>query len=68
MNVLIVRLSAMGDVIHALPLAAALRSAGHRVGWAVEKPFAPLLAGNPAIDTVIELQTRRWRRRAWRSG
>ncbi|HET7453579.1 MAG TPA: glycosyltransferase family 9 protein [Thermoanaerobaculia bacterium] len=68
MNVLIVRLSAMGDVIHALPLAAALRSAGHRVGWAVEKPFAPLLAGNPAIDTVFELDTRRWRRRAWRPG
>jgi heptosyltransferase-1 len=66
-NVLIVRLSAMGDVIHALPLAANLARAGHRVAWAVEKPFAPLLAGNPSIASVIEVQTRRWRRRLWRS-
>jgi heptosyltransferase-1 len=58
----------MGDVIHALPLAAAVRRAGHRVGWAVEGPFAPLLAGHPAIEAVIETQTRRWRRRAWRPG
>ena len=66
MNVLVVRLSAMGDVIHALPLAANLKRAGHRVGWAIEKPFAPLLDGNPSVDAVIEVQTRRWRRRAWR--
>jgi len=66
-NVVIVRLSAMGDVIHALPLAANLARAGHRVAWAVEKPFAPLLAGNPSIAAVVEVQTRRWRSRPWRS-
>jgi len=66
-NVLIVRLSAMGDVIHALPLAANLARAGHRVAWAVEKPFAPLLAGNPSVAAVVEVQTRRWRSRPWRS-
>lgn len=68
MNVVVVRLSAMGDVIHALPLAANLKRAGHRVAWAVEKAFAPLLAGNPAVDAVLEMHTRRWRRRAWRPG
>ncbi|HET9794329.1 MAG TPA: glycosyltransferase family 9 protein [Thermoanaerobaculia bacterium] len=67
MNVVIVRLSAMGDVIHSLPLAANLARAGHRVAWAVEKPFAPLLAGNPSVALVIDVQTRRWRRRPWRS-
>ncbi len=66
MNVVVVRLSAMGDVIHALPLAANLARAGHRVAWAVEKPFAPLLAGNPSVAAVVEVQTRRWRRGPWR--
>jgi lipopolysaccharide heptosyltransferase I len=63
MNVLIVRLSAMGDVIHSLPLAANLRRAGHRVGWVIERPYASLLAGNPDIDRVFELDSRAWRRR-----
>jgi heptosyltransferase-1 len=63
MNVLIVRLSALGDVIHALPLAANLRRAGHRVGWIVEAPFEPLLSRNPNLDAVFTAETRRWRRR-----
>lgn len=62
-NVLIVRLSAMGDVIHALPLAANLRREGRRVGWMVEAPFAPLLAGNPNLDRVFSVETKKWRRR-----
>ena len=66
MNVVIVRLSSMGDVVHALPLAVNLKRAGHRVGWVIEKPFAPLLWGNPFLDAVFEVQTRRWRRRSWR--
>lgn len=68
MNVLIVRLSAMGDVIHALPLAANLKRAGHRVGWVIERPFAALLAGNPNVDAVFTVQTKRWRRRVLRPG
>jgi heptosyltransferase-1 len=68
MNALIVRLSAMGDVLHALPLAANLKRAGHRVGWVIEKPLAPLLSGNPNVDAVIPVQTKRWRSRGLRSG
>src|SRR6188472_1937766 len=63
MRLLIVRLSAMGDVIHALPLAENARAAGHTVGWVVERPFAGLLAGHPAIETVFVADTRRWRSR-----
>lgn len=63
MNVLVVRLSAMGDVVHALPLAANLARAGHRVGWIVERPFAPLLECNPAVDRLFVVETRLWRRR-----
>ncbi len=51
-RILIVRLSAIGDTIQTLPLAAALKKAYPDcfVGWVVETPSAPLIAGNPAID------------------
>ena len=62
MRILIVRLSSMGDVIHTLPLAENARAAGHSVGWIVERPFAGLLAGHPAIEKVFVADTRRWRR------
>jgi heptosyltransferase I len=63
-RVLLVRTSALGDVVHALPVATALRR--HRpaatIAWAVEEPFAPLLAGHPAVDRVIPVRLKRWRR------
>lgn len=54
MRVLIVRLSAIGDVVFALPLAAAVRRARPDafIGWIVEEPAAALLAGNPLLDWV----------------
>lgn len=54
---LIVRLSAIGDAIHTLPLAAALRRAhpGCFIGWVVERPAAPLIVGNPALDWTYVL-------------
>ena len=56
-RVLIIKMSAMGDVIHALPVASALKSAyPHlQISWAIEDVFAPLLAGNPDIDKVFRL-------------
>lgn len=65
-RLLLVRTSALGDVVHALPVAAALRR--HRpqatIGWVVEEVFAPLLAGHPAVDRVIPVRLKRWRREA----
>ena len=63
MNVLIVRLSAMGDILHALPLAVNAARAGHRVGWIVERSLASLLRGHPGIDSLIVTDTKRIRRR-----
>ena len=53
-SVLIVRLSALGDVVHVLPALAALRASlpGARIGWAVEERAASLLAGHPQIDRL----------------
>jgi len=54
-NILIVKLSAIGDVIHALPVAHALkqRYPEARITWVVEKPAYELLTNNPAIDEII---------------
>lgn len=54
-NILIVKLSAIGDVIHALPVAHALKQQypQARITWVVEKPAYDLLTNNPAIDEII---------------
>jgi len=52
---LLVRLSSLGDIIHALPAAAALRDsfpAAH-IDWAVERRWMRLLEGNPDLDENI---------------
>lgn len=53
-RVLIVRLSAIGDTIHSLPLAAAVRRARPEafLGWIVEAPAAALVEKNPLLDWV----------------
>jgi lipopolysaccharide heptosyltransferase I len=60
-RILIVRLTALGDVIHGLPVACALRAAmpDAVLGWVVEGRSAELLAGHPALDHVITAP-RRW--------
>jgi len=51
----LIRLSAIGDVIHAMPLAMALRRRypDARITWVVQEQAAPLLHGHPAIDDVL---------------
>ncbi|MEZ2347301.1 glycosyltransferase family 9 protein [Terriglobus sp. RCC_193] len=52
-NILIVRVGAMGDVLHALPAVAALRAAmpEARIGWAIEPHWSPLLRTHPGVAT-----------------
>ena len=74
-RILIVRLGAMGDVIHALPAVAALRHAwpGARIGWVIEERWADLLAApdarladsrssaKPLVDAIHLADTKAWR-------
>lgn len=57
LRILVVRLGAMGDIIHALPAAATLKhSFPHcRLTWIAERKWSYLLAGNPFLDQVIPL-------------
>ncbi len=61
MRVLVVRLRANGDVIHALPVACALRDhvPGVFVAWLAEDWASQVLIGHPAIDELITVP-RRW--------
>lgn len=54
-NILIVKLSAIGDVIHALPVPTALKQCfpDARITWIVEKPAYDLLVGHPHIDEIM---------------
>ena len=63
-RILLVRTSALGDIVHCLPALAGLRDARPRarLGWVVEEAFAPLLEGHADLETSIPVATRRWRR------
>lgn len=54
-NILIVKLSAIGDVVHALPVAHSLKKnyPHAKITWVVEKPAYDLLTNNPDIDEII---------------
>lgn len=65
MKVLLVKMSSMGDVVHALPAVtdAAAHCEGIELDWVVEEAFAAIPAMHPAVRRVIEIAVRRWRRR-----
>lgn len=66
MRVLIVKTSSMGDVLHTLPaLTDAMRAIPDiRFDWVVEEGFAQIPSWHEAVDRVIPVAIRRWRK-AW---
>lgn len=65
-RILLVRLSHLGDVAHALPVFHALRAAhpNASIAWAVQRDFADLVRGIDGLERTIELDRRRGVR-AW---
>lgn len=63
-DVLFVKTSSLGDVIHHMPALteARVRRPALRFAWVVEETFAPLVRLHPAVDDVIPVASRRWRR------
>jgi lipopolysaccharide heptosyltransferase I len=62
MNILIVKTSAIGDVIHTLPALHCLRRyyPQARITWLVEEAAAALLAGHRDLDRVLVSRRKRW--------
>ena len=77
MKILIVKLSSLGDVVHAMAALQAIRRAvpQAQIDWVVERGFGALVRRCTGVNRVIECDLRRWRkslfsgqtRQAWRS-
>jgi heptosyltransferase-1 len=71
-NILIIKLSSLGDVIHALPALRTLRQLYPKahIAWIVEEKCKDLLYNNPDLDELIVVRIRHWRRhwnlQSWR--
>src|SRR5882757_9802960 len=63
-DILFIKTSSLGDVIHHMPAVteARLRRPGDRLAWLVEEAFAPLVRLHPAVDDVVPVAWRRWRK------
>lgn len=60
MKILIVKLSSIGDVVHTLPVLAAIRRAlpSAQISWVVERKAAEILRQNPLLSRLIEIDTK----------
>lgn len=65
-RILIIKPSSLGDIVHTLPVLAALRRAwpDAHIAWLVASSFAPLLEGHPLLDEVVRFD-RRYFGRMW---
>jgi heptosyltransferase-1 len=63
-NILIVRVSSLGDVVHNMPMLADLRRhvPDAQIDWVVEESYASLVRLNGAVRCVIPFALRRWRK------
>ena len=68
-KVLIVKLSSLGDVVHAMPVVHDIRAAfpGALIDWVVEPGFAPLVRRVDGVAQTIECALRRWSKNWWRA-
>src|SRR4051812_48273699 len=62
-DVLFVKTSSLGDVIHQMPALTEARRRCPDLGfsWVVEESFAPLVRLHPAVNNVMPVASRRWR-------
>ena len=67
-RILLVKLSSLGDIVHALPVPVSLRATfpGARIAWAIEKKWLPLVARHPDVDEFILIDSMEVRRRPHR--
>ena len=66
-NILIIKMSSLGDVIHALPFAAALRETfpHSRISWLVHPQFSAFVPEPPIIDEVLYFDKKAFGKMGW---
>ena len=64
-SILIIKLSAIGDVVHTLPFLEVLREKfpNSRIDWLVEEQASHIITGHPGLDRVIVSQRNSWKSR-----
>ncbi len=64
-KILILRLSALGDTIHTLPLACAIKKEypNAKIGWVVEDKAQQFVKNNPVVDKTFVLPKKKWKKR-----
>jgi heptosyltransferase-1 len=64
MRVLIVRLSSLGDIVHAATVLPDIHRAhpGAHIDWVAEEAFVPLARSMEGIDRIVPIALRRWRK------
>lgn len=63
-KVLLIRLSALGDVIFNIPLANILKSNGYEVSWLTSEKGFDILNNNPCVDEVILAPVEKWKKQS----
>src|SRR5215467_15299693 len=68
-RILLIKLSAVGDVIHTIPVLHKLRRRypAARIDWLLRPQIAELIGHHPAITNVLPFARREWER-PWRAG
>ena len=69
MRVLIVKVSSLGDIIHTLPAITDAKLARKDIvfDWVVEEAFTEIPNWHPAVENVIPVALRRWKRTLFRT-
>ena len=69
-SILIVKLSAIGDVVHSLPLLEVLRKnlPEARIDWLVEEEASQIIEGHKDLDRMIVSHRKSWQKRFLRPG
>lgn len=62
MNVLLVKMSSLGDIIHTLPAVQDAARRGVRFDWVVEESYRAVPALAEGVDNIVPVALRRWRR------
>lgn len=69
MRILFVKLTSMGDLIHALPAMTDAKNAMPNISfdWVIDKNFSEVASWHPAVKTILPTAHRRWRKEPWQS-